>query len=226
LTSALTFDAMGTLLHMEPPGPHVRAELLRVTGVEVSEERAASAFASEIGYYLQHHLEGADPASLSELRDRCAAVLRNALELPQVELAQMREVLLGSIRFHAFDDAAPALEELRGLGLRLVVASNWDSSLPDVLERAGLAPLLDGVVSSAMAGSVKPAPGVFREALRLVGAEPRDALHVGDSLENDIEGARALGMRAVLIERDGAAPAAGVQTIGALTELPRLLSEQ
>jgi putative hydrolase of the HAD superfamily len=110
--------------------------------------------------------------------------------------------------------------------VRLVVASNWDSSLPDVLERAGLAPLLDGVVSSAMAGSTKPAPEVFREALRQAGAEPAEALHVGDSLENDIAGARALGMRAVLIERDGAAPPSGVQTIGALTELPRLLSEQ
>jgi putative hydrolase of the HAD superfamily len=226
LTSALTFDAMGTLLYMEPPAPHLRAELLRVTGVDVTEERAASAFASEIGYYLQHHLEGGDPASLSVLRDRCAAVLRDALELPDVELAQAREVLLGSIRFHAFADAAPALEELRSLGLRLVVASNWDSSLPEVLERAGLGPLFDGVVSSAMVGSTKPAPEVFREALRLAGAEPGDALHVGDSLENDIEGARALRIRAVLIERDGAPPVSGVETIGALTELPRLLSAQ
>jgi putative hydrolase of the HAD superfamily len=226
LISALTFDAMGTLLHMEPPAPHLRAELLRVTGIEVTEERAASAFASEIGYYLRHHLEGRDPASLSELRDRCAAVLRDALELPQVELVQAREVLLGSIRFHAFEDSAPALEELRSMGVRLVVASNWDSSLPDVLERAGLVPLLDGVVSSAMVGSTKPAPEVFLEALHLAGAEPGDALHVGDSLDNDIAGARALGMRAVLIERDGAAPAPGVQTIGALTQLPRLLSEQ
>ncbi len=226
MISTLTIDALGTLVRMEPPAPHLRAELRRVAGVEVSEERAARGFAAEIAYYLAHHLEGGDPASLSALRDRCAAVLRDALELPDLELAQVREALLASLHFHAFPDAAPALEELRARGLRLVVASNWDSSLPQVLERAGLAPLLDGVVSSAMVGATKPAPEVFRAALALAGAGPEEALHVGDSLDNDVVGARELGIRAVLIARDGATPVAGVTTIGALTQLPGLLSEQ
>ena len=77
-----------------------------------------------------------------------------------------------------------------------------------------------------MVGATKPAPAVFRAALALAGAGPEEALHVGDSLDNDVVGARELGMRAVLIARDGAAPVAGVPTIGALTELPGLLSEQ
>jgi putative hydrolase of the HAD superfamily len=154
-------------------------------------------------------------------------VLRNSLGLHDVPLPTVREALLGSLHFHAFDDARPALEELRARGLKLVAASNWDSSLPEVLERAGIAPLLDGVVSSAMVGHTKPAPELFRAALELAGAPPERALHVGDSLENDVAGARELGMRAVLIARDGTGPGAGgVTAIRALTELPRLLSDR
>jgi putative hydrolase of the HAD superfamily len=223
---AITVDALGTLVRMEPPAPHLREQLRRIVGVEVSEELAAKAFGDEIAYYLEHHLEGSDPESLSELRDRCAGVLRKSLGLEHVDLAQIREALLASLHFHAFDDALPALEQLRARGLKLVAASNWDSSLPDVLARAGIAPLLDGVVSSAMVGVTKPAPEVFRAALEIAGAPPERALHVGDSLQNDIEGARALGMRAVLVAREGVGPGAdAVPVISALTELPRLLSD-
>jgi putative hydrolase of the HAD superfamily len=223
---AVTVDALGTLVRMEPPAPHLREQLRRIVGVDVSEDQAAKAFGDEIAYYLQHHLEGSDPQSLSDLRDRCAAVLRASLGLEHVDLALIREALLSSIHFHAFDDALPALEDLRARGLKLVAASNWDSSLPEVLERAGIAPLLDGVISSAMVGATKPAPNVFRAALEIAGVSAERALHVGDSLENDIAGARAMGMRAVLVAREGAGPGAdGVPVIRALTELPRLLSD-
>lgn len=224
MTRAVTIDALGTLVRMEPPGGRLRAELRRVAGVDVGEERAAAAFAAEIGYYLEHHVEGRDPASLDELRDRCARVMREALGLDDLELPLVREAMLGSLRFDAFPDAAPALEELRARGLRVVAASNWDSSLPEVLERSGLMPLLDGVMSSAVAGATKPAPNVFRAALELAGAEPAEAVHVGDSPDKDVEGALALGMRAVLLDRvGGVADDARVPVIRTLAELPSLV---
>jgi putative hydrolase of the HAD superfamily len=224
LIRAVTVDALGTLVRMQPPGPLLREELRRTAGVEVSEEQATAGFMAEISYYLEHHLEGSDPQALDELRDRCAHVMRNALGIGGVELSLVREAMLASLHFEAFPDAEPALRELRAEGLRLVAASNWDSSLPQVLERTGLAPLLDGVVSSAMVGATKPAPEVFRAALEIAGAEPVEALHVGDSAEKDVAGALALGMRAVLIERgvEQAAPA-GASVVRALTELPSLV---
>jgi FMN phosphatase YigB (HAD superfamily) len=77
-----------------------------------------------------------------------------------------------------------------------------------------------------MVGVTKPAPELFRAALSIAGTPPDRALHVGDSLENDIAGASRMGMRAVLVARHGAGPGAdGVPVIGALTELPRLLSD-
>ncbi|MFN2615938.1 MAG: HAD family hydrolase, partial [Thermoleophilaceae bacterium] len=124
--------------------------------------------------------------------------------------------------FTPFPDVPPALRELRARGLRLVVASNWDCSLPRWLERAGLGALLDGAVSSAAVGHAKPAPEVFRRALRVAGAAPEEALHVGDSREADLEGARAAGIRGVLLVRDGFPPA-GVETVGSLAELPALI---
>lgn len=222
---AVTVDALGTLVHMQPPGPRLREQLRERAGARVSEEQASAGFAAEIRYYLAHHLEGGDPESLAALRDRCARVLRDALGIEDVELSLVREAMLAALHFEAFPDAAPALRELRSGGLRLVAASNWDSSLPEVLERTGLAPLLDGVVSSAAAGAAKPDARLFEAALELAGVPPADALHVGDRPDNDVEGAHALGMRAVLIARDGhSTPTApGVPVIGTLAELPPLV---
>jgi len=82
-----------------------------------------------------------------------------------------------------------------------VAVSNWDCSLRRVLEQAGLDGYLDGVVSSAEAGARKPDPAIFDPALKLAGVGPDEALHVGDTADEDVAGARAAGIRALLIDR-------------------------
>jgi putative hydrolase of the HAD superfamily len=101
----------------------------------------------------------------------------------------------------------------------LVVVSNWDVSLHDVLQRLRLAPLLDGVVSSAEAGARKPSPEIFERALALVGVSAEQAIHVGDSPDEDLAGARAAGIEPVLIARDGGPRPPGVRVIESLVEL-------
>jgi putative hydrolase of the HAD superfamily len=219
---AVLLDALGTLLRLEPPAPRLREELRRRAGIEVDEATAQRGFEAEIAYYLQHHLEGRDPDSLEDLRARCAAAMGEAMGLDGLDPAAARAAMLGSLEFTPFADVVPALRLLRERGLRLVVASNWDCSLPDWLERAGLGGLLDGAVSSAVVGRAKPAPDVFLEALRLAGAEPGEAIHVGDSPGNDVEGARAAGVRPLLLVRDGEAPP-GMAAIRSLAELPSLI---
>ena len=217
---AVLLDALGTLVRLEPPAPRLRTELSARAGIEVDEPAAERAIRAEIAYYVEHHLEGRDPASLAALRDRCAGVV--AGELGVGHGPAVRDALLASLRFTAFPDAAPALRALRARGVRLVVVSNWDCSLGDVLAGAGLRELLDGVVSSAKAGSAKPARAPFDEALRLAGTSAAEALHVGDSLENDVRGAARVALRGVLLARDGPPPA-GVESIRSLAELPSLL---
>ena len=203
-TRAIFLDALGTLLELEPPWRHLR----RALGDDIPEERLVAAVRAEMGYYKEHSHEGRDRESLAQLRERSAAVISEALGRP-VEV----ETLMEAIRFRAVPDAKPALEGLGGRGLTRVCVSNWDCALPEVLERTGLAPLVDGVVTSASAGARKPDPAIFAPALELAGCAPGEALHVGDTAEEDVEAARAAGIRALLIDRDGGGDIASLTEI-------------
>jgi putative hydrolase of the HAD superfamily len=191
MTRCVLFDALGTLVELEPPWTHLGEEL----GID-ADERLVAAVRAEMRYYREHSDEGRDAASLADLRRRCAEILSRELGR-DVSVERM----MAAIRFRAFPDAAPSLAELRAMGLRLVCVSNWDFSLPDVLTRCGLADHLDGVVTSAAVGARKPDPRIFEAALELAGCAAGDALHVGDTPEEDLEGARTAGIRALLIDR-------------------------
>jgi len=193
MTRCVLLDALGTLVELEPPWDHLAAEL----GIE-PDERLVRTMRAEMSYYREHSHEGRDAESLADLRHRCAAIV--STELGRDVSA---EQLMAAIRFRAYDDAAPALADLRGIGLRLVCVSNWDVSLPGVLERCGLGALLDAVVTSAEVGARKPDPRIFEVALERVGCRPGEALHVGDTRDEDLAGGRAAGIRALLIDRDG-----------------------
>jgi putative hydrolase of the HAD superfamily len=194
MTRAVFLDVLGTLVELEPPWLSLRD---RVPDT-VSDERLEAALRAEMAYYREHAHEGRDEASLADLRQRCAAIVSEKLGI-EVTV----EELVDAIRFDAYPDAVPALTDLRERGQRLVAVSNWDCSLPAVLERCGLSALLDGAVSSAVAGARKPDPAIFDPALGLAGCRPDEALHVGDTPAEDVEGARAAGIRPLLIDRDG-----------------------
>jgi putative hydrolase of the HAD superfamily len=212
---AVLLDALGTLLTFEPPAPHLRSELQERTGVDIGAAAAETAIRAEIAYYRSHLHEGSDPEALHDLRLRCAQAMGLPFATPVV-----LDALLASLRFHAYADSAPTLRALRDAGIRTVVVSNWDWSLHERLAETGLAELVDGAIASAEVGSAKPDGAIFAAALELAGAAPGDTWHVGDTPEADVEGARAAGLRPVLIARDGA-PAAveGVLVVRSLAEL-------
>jgi putative hydrolase of the HAD superfamily len=218
---AILLDALGTLVELQPPAPRLQ-RLLREVGFDVTEERAAAGFAAEISYYLDHHLEGSDRERLERLRDRCAEEMRRALDLRDLDHATARRAMLEALEFRPYADVVPALSELRERGVTLVIASNWDCSLPDWLGPAGITELVDGVVTSAEVGAPKPDTRVFERALAIAGVAASEALHVGDTVDNDVEGAAAAGVRAVLLQRAGEPPA-GVEAVRSLRELPALL---
>jgi putative hydrolase of the HAD superfamily len=204
VTRAVFLDALGTLLELEPPWLRLRSAL----DDEIPEERIVAAVRAEMAYYKGHSHEGRDRESLADLRARSAAVLSRELGR---ELSV--ETLMDAIRFRPFPDAAPALAGLRERGLRLVCVSNWDCALPEVLERCGLAAYLGGTVTSALAGARKPDPAIFAPALEIAGCEPAEALHVGDTAEEDLAAARAAGIPALLIDRAGGADIASLAEI-------------
>jgi putative hydrolase of the HAD superfamily len=177
-----------------------------------------------MGHYRANCVRAADAASLLELRLECADIIATALggEAQALGARELLPTLLDSLRFTPFPEVAPTLAAWREQGLRLVVASNWDVSLHEVLAATGLRVLLDGVATSAEVGSAKPAGELFAAALQLAGATPEQALHVGDSLDEDIAGARAAGIDAVWVRRarhaDTEVPP-GVSAIATLDEL-------
>ncbi len=203
-TEAVLLDALGTLVELEPPWPR----LARTLGVE--EDRVRPAMLAEMAHYRDHAHEAVDAASLARLRAACAELVEGELGV-----AVSAETLMSAIRFRAYDDVVPALADLRRRGLRLVCVSNWDYALPEVLERCELAEHLDGVITSAGAGARKPDPSIFAAGLELAGCGPEAALHVGDSAAEDIAGARAAGVRALLIDRDGGGDVASLAEIKA-----------
>jgi putative hydrolase of the HAD superfamily len=223
---AVLLDALGTLLRLEPPAPALRRELA-ARGAAVDEATAGAAMRAEIAYYRAHNLEGGNRAALAGLRRRCATVLRDALgeagrtlEPEAVEVA-----LLAALRFTAYPDVLPALRRLRDAGLRLVVVSNWDVSLHDRLAETGIAARVDGAIASAELGVAKPDAAIFAHALTMAGVGAGEAVHVGDSPDADVAGARAAGIEPVLIARPPAVPPAGpVRTIASLAELPPLVA--
>jgi len=104
-----------------------------------------------------------------------------------------------SENFELFEDALPVLEELRAARLKIGVVSNGIRDLTAFVAHHRLG--VDAIVDSRSHGRVKPHPTIFQAALDALGVDAADAVMVGDSLEEDVEGARALGMRAILVDR-------------------------
>jgi putative hydrolase of the HAD superfamily len=218
---AVLFDALGTLVELQPPAPRLRAALERTTGVDVGEEAAGRGFGAEISYYLANHMRGSTRERVERVRDDCAAALHEALGVEGLDRAAVRRAMLDALEFRAFPDVVPALSALRERGLGIVVVSNWDVSLPDGLDGAGLGGLVDAAVSSAEVGVAKPAPEPFLAGLAAAGVGADEALYVGDSPDTDVAGARAAGLRPVLVVRSGEAPE-GVESVRSLGDVASL----
>ena len=136
--------------------------------------------------------------------------------------------------FFLYDDVEPALRSLAGAGLKIGLISNTQRPLDEFAAHFALDHIFSAAISSAELGYLKPHPAIFEAALAAVGEPAASAVMVGDSVKADIEGARRIGMRAVLVRRSGAGLSSPLQhtlgpgyedvpVIGSLAELPGLL---
>jgi putative hydrolase of the HAD superfamily len=214
---AVLVDALGTLVELERPWPHL-VEELRARGVSVGEADARRAMLAEMAYYRANHDDAGDWTGLKDLRRRCAGIVQAELGIA-LPVDEVEEAMLAAIRFRPYPEVPGVLKQVRATGASIVVVSNWDVSLHDVLERTGLRPLVDAVVTSAEFGAAKPDPAIFAHALELAGTLAAESVHVGDDLEADVEGARAAGITPVLIVRDGGAAPPGVRVMPTLEGL-------
>lgn len=131
--------------------------------------------------------------------------------------------------WEAYPEVAEVLLDLRRRGLRLAIVSNFDARLFPVCEGLGLAAAVDAIVIAADVGVAKPGVGIFHAALQRFGLQRAGALHVGDSLEEDVQGALAAGLRPVYLHRDWDSDRAvvprGLPMIRNLSELHAMLGK-
>jgi putative hydrolase of the HAD superfamily len=144
---------------------------------------------------------------------------RAGLPVPSLfAAAELYQRFAGAAAWRLFDDVVPAIEALRERGLRLAVISNWDERLPRLLAALGIDDPFDAVVISCDVGMEKPHRAIFDAAASALDAPPERLLHVGDRRIEDLEGARAAGWHALLLDRGGGAD------LESLSELPERLA--
>jgi putative hydrolase of the HAD superfamily len=134
-------------------------------------------------------------------------------------LERLSEAFQRPAAWEVYADVGPALRALRAQGCRLGIVSNWDSRLPRILERLGLAACFEAIGVSHLERVEKPDPSFFLSVLERLGGSPERALHVGNVPELDVAGARAAGIDGVLLDRAGP-PGSGV--LQDLRDLPAI----
>jgi putative hydrolase of the HAD superfamily len=123
-----------------------------------------------------------------------------------------------------YPETLDVLTGLKGKGLELGIISNFDSRLFGVVRGLGIEEFFETVTISSLAHAAKPSGRIFKQALDKHAVEPRDALHVGDSFKDDVEGARQAGLTGVLLARDGEPAARDASIIRTLDGIYPLLS--
>ena len=179
-----------------------------------------------------------DPATYSLMESLMTIVKRQCEFIREVgiheyadqiawELLQSGHFLFAANSGALYDDVVPTLQDLRDSDFKLVIVSNWESTLDPLTERLGIAEYFDAVVAShdVRVRSEKPDPHIFNYALAAVGASAEEVVHVGDTYEADVVGAEGVGIRPILLDRDGTQTGRSDETIQRLSELPELLKK-
>lgn len=229
---AVFFDVDFTLIH---PGPTFRAEGYEAFGVRYGltvdrrhfgaavnsaasllDDHSLSVYDAEVYVaYTRHILEGMGGSG--DALDPCA-----------------REIFAewaGNHHFDLYDDVADVLSVLDARGFRIGLISNSHRCLSSFQEHFELRSMIDGAVSSAEHGWMKPHASIFEAAMQTIGVSAAESVMVGDSITHDVEGALDAGMRAIFLHR--AEPrhpretellSRGVPTISSLRQLPQVLA--
>jgi len=204
------FDAVGTLIEIRGCVGEIYSLAAREFGFEAEPRILQLNF--ERSFRRPPPLAfpaGTPEAALTELekswwRNLVEAVFTGLGSFPRFDqfFDEIFERFRGRELWRVYDDVAPTLTELKRLGLKLGVISNFDSRLYDLLRACRLDHFFDSVHISTRVGAAKPDPAIFRAAVNHYAVEARRAWHVGDSLREDVEGAIAAGIDAALLDRD------------------------
>ena len=215
---AVLFDVDFTLAKPGPDlGPDGYQRIGREHGLDASRYQEAWAAAVES---LQRDPElRHDDQLWFALAERIFRGMGGESDLARDLAAKMTRLWEEPANFDLYDDVLPVMAKLRGHHFKLGLVSNSHREIADFVVHHGLD--VDCAVDSRSHGWIKPHESIFLAAAELLGVEPAEAAMVGDSVEEDVEGALAVGMHAFLIDREGRYPDA--EALPNLSALPTAL---
>jgi putative hydrolase of the HAD superfamily len=225
---AVLFDAAGTLFQLRTPVGAVYAEAALAHGLRPGPDlaqRIEQRFRAEFPAMPRPAYRPDDPAH-NEAEDRrwwrqlVRQVLRDFGPFDFDPFFDAVYALYASAEtWELFPEVPSVLRELRRRGLRLGIVSNFDARLLPVCEGLGLHNRVDTITYAAEAGAAKPDAGIFALALDRLEVDAPAALHVGDSLEEDVQGAQAAGLDALWVFRG---PSGGRRPLPGIVAIPDL----
>ena len=203
---AVFFDIGDTVLRANPSWEGVYTLALDEYGVSVSSEALRDALRSTYHhgrYGLEEGFEATPETSFRRTveMDQAALDQLGVGPMPDEFFRRLSELFMLVSSWHVFPDAMPALEALRERGMIIGAVSNWIWQLPELLHSLELLAHFDFVAASARVGYEKPQRGIFEHALQEAKVRPEEAIHVGDHVDADVQGAIAVGIAPVLIDR-------------------------
>ncbi len=232
------FDLGGTLFHEIGPwdGFYRRADeqlwkVLHAAGVILGPRDLYGDDDTLFAYYTKRQSPGLAETTMASVLDRLLRSKGVALDAETVRSGLRAMYAVTQTNWRTEDDTIPTLEQLSGRGFRIGAISNGsdDDNTQTLVDKFGVRPYLEFLISSAAFGRRKPDAAIFRLALDHFQVAPERAIMVGDGYEADVVGAHGVRMQAIWITRrvnpplpemvEGE-PEALVQTLG---EIPSLL---
>ncbi len=224
---AVFFDWFNTLARYEPTREDMAARVLTELGFKVSPNDALFAIAvADRGWFEENTRSPVRSRSREEQAKVYARYQQEVLKQLGIDTTDKPELLskvvarmqtLSSIsQWALFEDVQPTMVKLKERGLTIGVLTNMDQDMLPLSKKLGLEQYVDLFVTSGEIGADKPKPQIFLAAMERSGVQPSQAVHVGDQYAVDVVGARAVGIKPLLIDRNDFSPE--------VTDCPRLRS--
>ena len=203
---AVFLDIGDTVMRPNPSWEHVYAIAFEEYGVQVEVEALRAALRRVYhhgGFGFEDAFDASEETSFARTMeiDRAGIADLGLDPMPESFFGRLSELFMLTSNWHVFPDAPPALTALRSRGLVVGAVSNWVWQLPELLHALNLVSHFDFIAASSRIGFEKPHPGIFEWALAKASVAAGEAIHVGDHLDADVEGARRAGIQPVLIDR-------------------------
>jgi REG-2-like HAD superfamily hydrolase len=228
---AILYDAGRTLMRPRPEATDIWAFLSGQLGLDLPRDRELP----DVGPFF-YARTGQDGLGAYDSDERARtfwteyyvhALMEAGAELPREALLSAGHAVYDWYQqphqWEPYPEALETLDRAHERGLRQGVVSDWGTDLLRILHEHQVTRHLEFVVASAAVGAAKPHPDIFHFALRRAGLQPREVVYVGDSYISDVLGARTVGIKAYLIDREGKAPPVDCPVVTSLLDVLDLI---